>query len=85
MIAKRKGIYLADLGNKAGSSVEGGIRPVIVLQNDIGNKHSPTVIVAPITSKMTKNCRRMCSLKIQHWKETPLFYWSRFKQLIGNN
>ena len=55
MIVKRKGIYVADLGEKVDSSVEGGIRPVLVLQNDTGNEHSPTVIIAPITSKLTKH------------------------------
>ena len=47
--------YVADLGEKVDSSVEGGIRPVLVLQNDKGNEHSTTVIIAPITSKMTKH------------------------------
>lgn len=55
MIVKRKGIYVADLGEKVDSSVEGGTRPVLVLQNDKGNEHSPTVIIAPITSKLTKH------------------------------
>ena len=54
MIAKRNAIYLADLGEKVNSSVEGGIRPVLVLQNDVGNEYSPTVIIAPITSSTTK-------------------------------
>ena len=40
---------------KIDSSVEGGIRPVLVLQNDKGNEHSTTVIIAPITSKLTKH------------------------------
>lgn len=52
---KRKGIYVADLGEKVDSSVEGGIRPVLVLQNDKGNAYSTTVIIAPITSKLTKH------------------------------
>ncbi len=43
-------IYRADLNPIVGSE-QGGIRPVLVIQNDIGNKHSPTVIVAAITSK----------------------------------
>lgn len=52
---KRSNIYLADLGSdgKLGSEQK-GTRPVIVLQNDIGNKYSPTVIVAIITSKLNK-------------------------------
>lgn len=50
---KRREIYLADLSPIVGSEQD-GIRPVLVLQNDIGNKHSPTTIVAPITSKIEK-------------------------------
>ena len=46
-------IYYADLSPVIGSE-QGGIRPVLVVQNDIGNKHSPTIIVAPITSRFTK-------------------------------
>lgn len=44
-------IYLADLEPTIGSE-QGGTRPVLVLQNDIGNRHSPTTIVAAITTKM---------------------------------
>lgn len=51
---ERMKIYLAELGEKADSSVQGGTRPVIVLQNNAGNRSSPTVIVAPITSKLEK-------------------------------
>ena len=51
---ERMKIYLAELGEKADSSVQGGTRPVIVLQNNSGNRSSPTVIVAPITSKLEK-------------------------------
>lgn len=53
MIIKRGDIYYADLRPVIGSE-QGGIRPVLVIQNDTGNKHSPTVIVAAITSKMNK-------------------------------
>ena len=48
---KRGDIYYADLGNRY-LCEQGGIRPVVILQNDKGNAHSPTTIVAPITSKM---------------------------------
>lgn len=44
-------IWIADLGSKDGS-IQGGKRPVIVLQNDIGNKYSPTTIVVPLTSRL---------------------------------
>lgn len=50
---KRGDIYYADLSPVVGSE-QGGIRPVLVIQNDIGNKYSPTVIVCAITSQLTK-------------------------------
>lgn len=50
---KRGDIYYADLRPVIGSE-QGGIRPVLIIQNDVGNKHSPTVICAAITSKMNK-------------------------------
>lgn len=50
---KRGDIYYADLRPVIGSE-QGGIRPVLVIQNDTGNLHSPTVIVAAITSKLHK-------------------------------
>ncbi|MBQ7358650.1 MAG: type II toxin-antitoxin system PemK/MazF family toxin [Lachnospiraceae bacterium] len=50
---KRGDVYYADLRPVVGSE-QGGIRPVLIIQNDIGNKHSPTIIVAAITSKMNK-------------------------------
>ena len=53
MIIRRGDIYYADLRPVIGSE-QGGVRPVLVIQNDIGNKHSPTVISAAITSRMNK-------------------------------
>ena len=50
---KRGDIYYADLRPVVGSA-QGGIRPVLIIQNDVGNVHSPTVIVAAITSKLHK-------------------------------
>ena len=50
---KRGEVYYADLSPVVGSE-QGGVRPVIVIQNDIGNKYSPTVIVSAITSQLTK-------------------------------
>ena len=50
---KRGEIYYADLSPVVGSE-QGGVRPVLVIQNDIGNKYSPTVIVAAITSQLSK-------------------------------
>lgn len=53
MIIKRGDIYYADLRPVVGSE-QGGVRPVLIIQNDVGTKHSPTVICAAITSKMNK-------------------------------
>ena len=50
---RRGDIYYADLRPVIGSE-QGGIRPVLIIQNDVGNKHSPTVICAEITSKINK-------------------------------
>ena len=50
---KRGEVYYADLNPVIGSE-QGGIRPIVVLQNDVGNKYSPTVIAAATTSKLTK-------------------------------
>lgn len=51
---KRGEIYLADLSPVVGSE-QGGQRPVLIVQNDIGNKYSPTVIVVAITAQITKS------------------------------
>lgn len=53
MIIRRGDIFYADLRPVVGSE-QGGIRPVLIIQNDIGNRHSPTVICAAVTSKMNK-------------------------------
>ncbi len=50
---KRGELYYADLSPVIGSE-QGGVRPVLVVQNDIGNKYSPTIIAAAVTSKLTK-------------------------------
>jgi mRNA interferase MazF len=50
---RRGDVYYADLRPVIGSE-QGGIRPVLIVQNDVGNRHSPTVICAAITSKMNK-------------------------------
>ena len=54
MIIKRGDIFYADLSPVIGSE-QGGIRPVLIIQNDVGNKYSPTVIAAAITSQTNKN------------------------------
>lgn len=53
MNIRRGDVFYADLRPVVGSE-QGGIRPVLIIQNDIGNRHSPTVICAAITSKMNK-------------------------------
>ena len=50
---RRGDIYFADLSPVVGSE-QGGVRPVLIVQNDVGNKHSPTVIAAAITSQINK-------------------------------
>lgn len=54
MVIKRGDIFYADLRPVIGSE-QGGIRPVLIIQNDLGNRHSPTVICAAITSQMHKS------------------------------
>ena len=54
MVIKRGDMFYADLSPVVGSE-QGGIRPVLIIQNDVGNKHSPTVIAAAITSQTGKN------------------------------
>ena len=53
MQVRRGDIYYADLSPVVGSE-QGGIRPVLIIQNDVGNRHSPTVICAAITSRINK-------------------------------
>ena len=54
MVIKRGDMFYADLSPVIGSE-QGGIRPVLVIQNNVGNKYSPTVIVSAITSKLNKS------------------------------
>ena len=51
---KRGDIYYADLSPVVGSE-QGGLRPVLIVQNDVGNRYSPTVIAAAITSQVNKS------------------------------
>ena len=53
MSVKRGEIYYADLSPVVGSE-QGGVRPVLIVQHDVGNRHSPTVIAAAITSRLDK-------------------------------
>lgn len=54
LVIKRGDMYYADLSPVIGSE-QGGIRPVLIIQNDVGNKYSPTVIAAAITSQTNKS------------------------------
>ena len=54
MTIRRGDIFYADLSPVIGSE-QGGLRPVLIVQNDVGNRYSPTVIAAAITSRMGKN------------------------------
>ncbi len=54
MTVKRGDIFYADLSPVVGSE-QGGLRPVLIVQNDVGNRYSPTVIAAAITSKLGKS------------------------------
>ena len=56
MVIKRGDIFYADLRPVVGSE-QGGIRPVLIIQNNVGNKYSPTVIVAAITSKISSKAK----------------------------
>lgn len=53
MVIRRGDIFYADLSPVIGSE-QGGVRPVLIIQNNVGNKHSPTVICAAVTSRMNK-------------------------------
>lgn len=53
MMIKRGDVFYADLSGVVGSE-QGGVRPVVVVQNDKGNRYSKTVIIAPISKKMSK-------------------------------
>ena len=62
MIIQRGDIYYADLRPVVGSE-QGGVRPVLIIQNDVGNKHSPTVICAAITSHVELKCKEYALAK----------------------
>lgn len=87
MQIRRGDIYYADLSPVVGSE-QGGVRPVLVIQNDVGNRHSPTVICAAITSRMNKaklpthveiDAKRTESSRIL------LSFWSRFGLSINRD
>jgi mRNA interferase MazF len=62
---KRGDVFYANLNPVVGSE-QGGVRPVLVIQNDIGNRYSPTVIVAAITSRINKAKLQLIRLNFPH-------------------
>ena len=62
---RRGDIYLADLSPFCGSE-QGGIRPVIVIQNNTGNKHAPTLVVAAVTARTRKKTKQPTHYLIQN-------------------
>ena len=74
MEVHRGEVFYADLSPVVGSE-QGGVRPVLIIQNDIGNRHSPTVIAAAITSRQDKNtCPPIsaCGPTAAAWPKTAL-------------
>ena len=57
-VYRRGDLYLANLGVPVGSK-QGGVRPVVVLQNDVGNYYAPTITIAPLTSKIEKKRKQL--------------------------
>lgn len=76
-VYRRGDIYFADLDPVVGSE-QGGTRPVIVIQNDTGNKHSPTLIVATVTTRIRKKENMPTHLLI---KDNPAFHEASVVQL----
>lgn len=79
----RGDLFFANLNPVKGSE-QGGKRPVVILQNDVGNKFSPTVIVAAITAVHGKRqiCRLMFRWIMRHLKRTHRFFWSKYELWI---
>ena len=64
MEVHRGEVFYADLSPVVGSE-QGGVRPVLIVQNEIGNRHSPTVIAAAITSRLAKARRYLSQLLME--------------------
>ena len=79
MTVKRGEIYYADLSPVVGSE-QGGMRPVLIVQNDVGNRYSPTVIAAAITSQLEKSKLTASSAASPR---TPSSCWSRSAPLTS--
>ena len=78
---RRGDIYYAELNPVIGSE-QGGTRPVLIISNNTGNRFSPTVIIAAITSRPKKgNCRHISVwMGLQGFPQIPLFYLNRYAQ-----
>ena len=86
MIVKRGDVFFADLSPVVGSE-QGGVRPVLILQNDIGNRFSPTVIVAAITAQIQKAklpTHVEIDAKNTALNEIQLSYSNKFEQSINH-
>ena len=82
MNIRRGDIYYADLSPVVGSE-QGGIRPVLIVQNNVGNRFSPTVIAAAITSQQSKATFH-CTPTAQDSPKTALFCLNRYEQSTKN-
>ncbi len=85
MTIKRGDIYYADLSPVVGSE-QGGVRPVLIIQNDVGNRFSPTVIAAAITSQKDKTKLPTISSSAPRsaaWRGIRWCFWSRCAPLIS--
>lgn len=68
---KRGELWIADLNNNTSGSEQGGIRPVLIIQNDLGNYYSPTTIVAPLTTRLTKS-KIPTHVEVNEWEQAGL-------------
>ena len=87
MVVKRGDMFYADLSPVVGSE-QGGIRPVLIIQNDLGNKYSPTVIAAAITSQtnieLGENTSGLKSNSVVLTEQIRTIDKSRLKEKIGH-
>ena len=90
-IVLRGEIYYADLSPAYGSE-QGGLRPVLIIQNNLGNKHAPTTIIAPLTSRLTKkplpthvefSCEHLSQDSVALLEQIRTIDKSRLKQRMG--
>ena len=83
MEVHRGEVFYADLSPVVGSE-QGGVRPVLIIQNDIGNRHSPTVIAAAITSRQDKN-RLRWGCTTSQWPKAPIWTADIFENQISSS